>query len=85
MTAVLNEPSQAVMRRLGMTLYGHFDHPRVEAGHPVRPHVVYRIARPGRARRRGLSGMRSAPGWRRDRTFAANAGRSRLYRNSVGS
>ena len=46
MTAVLNEPSQAVMRRLGMTLYGHFDHPRIEAGHPVRPHVVYRIARP---------------------------------------
>jgi RimJ/RimL family protein N-acetyltransferase len=46
MTAVLNEPSQAVMRRLGMTLYGHFDHPRIEAGHPVRPHVVYRLARP---------------------------------------
>ena len=49
MTAVLNEPSQAVMRRLGMTLYGHFDHPRVEVGHPVRPHVVYRIARPAAA------------------------------------
>ena len=46
MTAVLNEPSQAVMRRLGMTLYGHFEHPRVEPGHRLRPHVVYRIARP---------------------------------------
>jgi len=46
MTAVLNEPSQAVMRRLGMTLYGHFEHPRVEPGHWLRPHVVYRIARP---------------------------------------
>ena len=46
MTAVLNEPSQAVMRRLGMTLHGHFEHPRIEAGHPLRPHVVYRIARP---------------------------------------
>jgi RimJ/RimL family protein N-acetyltransferase len=46
MTAVLNEPSQAVMRRIGMTLHGHFEHPRVEAGHPLRPHVVYRIARP---------------------------------------
>jgi RimJ/RimL family protein N-acetyltransferase len=45
MTAVLNEPSQAVMRRLGMTLHGHFEHPRIEAGHPLRPHVVYRIAR----------------------------------------
>jgi RimJ/RimL family protein N-acetyltransferase len=46
MTAVLNEPSQAVMHRLGMTLYRHFEHPRVEAGHPLRPHVAYRIARP---------------------------------------
>jgi RimJ/RimL family protein N-acetyltransferase len=45
MTAVLNEPSQAVMRRLGMTLYAHFDHPKVPAGHPVRPHVVYRARR----------------------------------------
>jgi RimJ/RimL family protein N-acetyltransferase len=45
MTAVLNEPSQAVMRRLGMTLHGHFEHPRVEPGHPLRPHVVYRIRR----------------------------------------
>jgi RimJ/RimL family protein N-acetyltransferase len=46
MTTVLNEPSQAVMRRLGMTLHSYFDHPRVEPGHPVRPHVVYRLARP---------------------------------------
>jgi RimJ/RimL family protein N-acetyltransferase len=47
MTAVLNEPSQAVMRRLGMTPFAHFDHPRVPAGHPVRPHIVYRLQRPG--------------------------------------
>jgi RimJ/RimL family protein N-acetyltransferase len=46
MTTVLNEPSQAVMRRLGMTLHSYFDHPGVEPGHPVRPHVVYRLARP---------------------------------------
>jgi RimJ/RimL family protein N-acetyltransferase len=46
MTAVLNKPSEAVMRRLGMTLHGHFDHPRIEPGHPLRPHVVYRLARP---------------------------------------
>src|SRR5690349_8159043 len=46
MTAVINEPSQAVMRRIGMTLHGHFEHPRVEVGHRLRPHVVYRIARP---------------------------------------
>jgi RimJ/RimL family protein N-acetyltransferase len=46
MTAVLNEPSQAVMRRLGMTLHAHFEHPRIEPGHPLRPHVVFRIPRP---------------------------------------
>jgi RimJ/RimL family protein N-acetyltransferase len=44
-TAVLNEPSQAVMRRLGMTLDAYFDHPRVEAGHPLRRHVGYRLPR----------------------------------------
>ena len=47
MTAVLNEPSQAVMRRLGMTRYGYFEHPRIELNHPLRPHVVYRLGRPG--------------------------------------
>jgi RimJ/RimL family protein N-acetyltransferase len=45
MTAVGNEPSQAVMQRLGMTLYGYFDHPRIEVGHPLRAHVVYRLGR----------------------------------------
>jgi RimJ/RimL family protein N-acetyltransferase len=44
-TAVLNEPSQAVMRRLGMTLDAYFDHPKVETGHPLRPHVAYRLHR----------------------------------------
>lgn len=45
MTAVLNEPSQAVMRRLGMTRdpADDFDHPRVPEGSPLRPHVLYRI------------------------------------------
>ena len=47
MTAVANEPSQAVMRRLGMTLHAHFDHPRVAAGHPLRPHIAYRLPGPG--------------------------------------
>jgi RimJ/RimL family protein N-acetyltransferase len=45
MTAVLNEPSQAVMTRLGLTLYGHFEHPRVPEGHQLRPHVVFRRQR----------------------------------------
>src|SRR5215470_8354365 len=42
MTAVLNTPSQAVMKRAGLTFYGHFEHPRIEPGSPIRPHVVYR-------------------------------------------
>ena len=44
-TSVLNEPSQAVMRRIGLTEYVRFDHPNVEPGHPVRAHVVYRLER----------------------------------------
>jgi len=47
MTAVLNEPSQAVMRRIGMTQHAYFDHPGVELGHRLRPHVVFRMQRPG--------------------------------------
>ena len=46
MTAVLNEPSQAVMRRLGMTEVARFEHPRVPAGHRIRPHVTYHLDRP---------------------------------------
>jgi RimJ/RimL family protein N-acetyltransferase len=46
-TAVLNEPSMAVMRRLGM---GHdraadFDNPAVPEGHPNRPHALFRLSR----------------------------------------
>lgn len=48
MTAALNERSQRVMQRLGMTrdAADDFDHPRLEEGHRLRPHVLYRI-RPG--------------------------------------
>jgi RimJ/RimL family protein N-acetyltransferase len=49
MTAVLNEPSQAVMRRLGLTEAARFEHPRVPKGSPVRPHVVYHRRAPGMA------------------------------------
>jgi RimJ/RimL family protein N-acetyltransferase len=45
-TSVLNEPSTAVMRRIGMSEVGRFDHPRIPAGHPLRPHVLYRLSRP---------------------------------------
>ena len=50
MTATSNEPSQALMRRLGMTWHAFFDHPQLPAGHPVHPQVVYRLAG-GAARR----------------------------------
>jgi RimJ/RimL family protein N-acetyltransferase len=45
MTAVLNEPSQAVMRRIGLTEVERFEHPRVPDG-PLKPHVTYHRDRP---------------------------------------
>jgi RimJ/RimL family protein N-acetyltransferase len=46
-TTTVNEHSQAVMARIGMTrdLFGDFDHPSVPEGHPLRRHVLFR-ARP---------------------------------------
>ncbi len=46
MTAILNEPSQAVMRRIGLTEVARFEHPRVPQDSPLRPHVLYHLARP---------------------------------------
>lgn len=43
MTAVLNEPSQAVMRRLGLTEFARWSHPQIPEGSPLRPHVTYRL------------------------------------------
>jgi RimJ/RimL family protein N-acetyltransferase len=40
-TAVTNTPSQAVMKRIGLTLRGAFDHPRLPEGHALRQHVLY--------------------------------------------
>lgn len=45
MTSVLNEPSIAVMRRIGMSEAGRFDHPRVPEGSVLRSHVLYRLTR----------------------------------------
>lgn len=44
-TAATNHRSQRVMARLGMTHdpRDDFEHPRLEAGHPLRRHVLYRI------------------------------------------
>jgi RimJ/RimL family protein N-acetyltransferase len=40
-TSVVNEPSQAVMRRIGLTESFRFDHPGIPPGDPLRPHVMY--------------------------------------------
>jgi RimJ/RimL family protein N-acetyltransferase len=44
-TARLNLPSQRVMEKIGMVRdpLADFDHPRVPKGHPLRPHLLYRI------------------------------------------
>ncbi|MBO9524235.1 MAG: GNAT family N-acetyltransferase [Nocardioidaceae bacterium] len=45
-TSRLNLPSQAVMRTIGMTHdpAGDFEHPNLPDGHPLRPHVLYRVS-----------------------------------------
>ena len=50
LAAIGNRPSHAVMERLGMQRNpaDDFDHPRLEAGHPLRPHLLYRIKRQDR-------------------------------------
>jgi RimJ/RimL family protein N-acetyltransferase len=47
-TAASNVRSQRVMERLGMTRdpADDFDHPRLASDHPLRRHVLYRIANP---------------------------------------
>lgn len=47
MTAVLNQRSQRVMERLGMTRdpLDDFEHPSVPDASPLRPHVLYRLRR----------------------------------------
>jgi len=46
-TAVSNLPSQKVMQAIGMqnNPTDDFEHPNLPAGHPLRPHVLYRINR----------------------------------------
>lgn len=44
-TAAINLRSRAVMERVGLRHVpdGDFEHPAVPVGHPVRPHVLYRL------------------------------------------
>lgn len=46
-TTAENRRSRAVMQRLGMTRdpAEDFEHPGLPAGHPLRPHVLYRLRR----------------------------------------
>lgn len=46
-TVPANRPSRRVMHRLGMTRSpaDDFEHPALPPGHPLRPHVLYRLAR----------------------------------------
>ena len=42
-TSIHNQPSQAVMRRLGMLQSDNFEHPKVPVGHTLREHCLYRL------------------------------------------
>jgi len=44
-TVPANERSWRLMRRLGMRADGEFAHPRLPKGHPLRPHLLYRLGR----------------------------------------
>jgi len=48
-TALVNQRSEAVMKRLGMQRESTFEHPVVPAGHVLREHCLYRLANPSRA------------------------------------
>ena len=46
-TSKLNFPAIAVMKRIGMVedpSYS-FDHPKIPKGHPLRPHILYRLSK----------------------------------------
>jgi len=38
-----NLRSRRVMEKVGMRYAGDFEHPRIAEGHPLRPHVLYRV------------------------------------------
>ena len=44
-TVPANEPSWRLMQKLGLRADGDFAHPRLAEGHPLRRHLLYRIAR----------------------------------------
>jgi ribosomal-protein-alanine N-acetyltransferase len=58
-TSHANGPSMRVMEKLGMVRDpdGDFEHPDFPPGHPLRPHVLYRIRPPGRSCGDGSRGV----------------------------
>ena len=44
-TPPANTASWGLMEQLGMTRAGLFDHPRIEEGHALRPHLLYTLRR----------------------------------------
>lgn len=44
-TVPANLPSWRLMEKLGMHRIGSFEHPRLPEGHPLRPHLLYRLRR----------------------------------------
>ena len=65
-TAAINKRSERIMQKIGMTHSGVFDHPGVEEGHALRPHVLYeyptasnprRLVDPLRSEGRGVTLM----------------------------
>ena len=44
--SLLNTKSIHIMKKIGMTFDGGFEHPNVEWGHPLRKHVLYKISKP---------------------------------------
>ncbi len=45
-TSLLNTKSINVMKKIGMTFHGEFEHPNVEWGHRLRKHLLYKISKP---------------------------------------
>lgn len=41
-TSVINLPSINVMEKIGLRIVKTFEHPRLEEGNPLRPHVLYK-------------------------------------------
>lgn len=44
-TSVINQPSETVMKRIGMAKIGEFEHPKLGRESPLKKHVLYKINR----------------------------------------